>query len=62
MSKNIFDSYSSGWGSASFTLSTSENFEKGIRLKTKIFPNMTILDFGCGSGNVGLSFMMKYKK
>ena len=62
MSKNIFDSYSSGWGSSSFTLSASENFEKGIRLKTKIFPNMTILDFGCGSGNVGLGFIDEVQK
>ena len=58
----IFDSYAEIWNSYSFVQDNAKNFVKYIKEKIKLNKDTVIMDFGCGTGIVGLNLINNVKK
>ena len=58
----IFDSYAEIWNSYSFVQDNAKNFVKYIKEKIKLNIDTVIMDFGCGTGIVGLNLINNVKK
>ena len=58
----IFDSYAEIWNSYSFVQDNAKNFVKYIKEKIKLNKDTVIMDFGCGTGIVGLNLINNAKK
>ena len=59
---DIFDSYAEIWNRYSFVQENAKNFVKYINEKIKLKKDMVIMDFGCGTGILGLNLINKVKK
>ena len=59
---DIFDSYADSWNSYSFVQENAKNFVKYINENIKLEKDMIIMDFGCGTGNLGLNLINSVKK
>ena len=59
---DMFDSYAKIWNSYSFVQENTKNFVKYIREKIKLNKDLVIMDFGCGTGILGLNFINDVKK
>ena len=61
-SYDIFDSYIETWNRFSFVQENAKNFMKYINEKIKLKKDMVIMDFGCGTGILGLNLKNRVKK
>ena len=61
-SYDIFDSYAETWNRFSFVQENAKNFMKYINEKIKLKKDMVIMDFGCGTGILGLNLINRVKK
>ena len=61
-SYDIFDSYAETWNRFSFVQENAKNFVKYINEKIKLKKDMVIMDFGCGTGILGLNLINRVKK
>jgi len=59
---DIFDSYAKTWNNFSFVQENAKNFVKYINEKINLKKDMVIMDFGCGTGILGLKLINKVKK
>ena len=59
---DIFDSYAEIWNSYSFVQENAKNFMKYIKEKIILKKDMVIMDFGCGTGLLGLNIINQVKK
>ena len=58
----IFDKYAKVWNSYSFVQENIKNFIKFINEKNYLNKNVTIMDFGCGTGILGINLINNVKK
>ena len=59
---DIFDSYAESWNRYSFVQENANNFIKYINEKIQLKKDMLIMDFGCGTGILGLNLINRVKK
>ena len=59
---DMFDGYAKMWNNFSFVQENAKNFLKYINEKIKLNQNLIIMDFGCGTGILGLSLINNVKK
>ena len=59
---DIFDSYAESWNRYSFVQENANNFIKYINEKIQLKKDMIIMDFGCGTGILGLNLINRVKK
>ena len=59
---DIFDRYAESWNRYSFVQENANNFIKYINEKIQLKKDMIIMDFGCGTGILGLNLINRVKK
>lgn len=59
---DMFDGYAKMWNNFSFVQENAKNFLKYITEKIKLNKYLTVMDFGCGTGILGLSLINNVKK
>ena len=58
----IVNSYAKFWNSYSFVQDNAKNFMKYINEKNYLNKDLVIMDFGCGTGILGLNLINNVKK
>ena len=58
----IFDKYAKIWNSYSFVQENTKNFVNFINEKKYLNKDLTIMDFGCATGILGLNLINNVKK
>ena len=59
---DMFDGMAKMWNNFSFVQENAKNFLKYITEKIKLNKYLTVMDFGCGTGILGLSLINNVKK
>ena len=59
---DMFDGMAKIWNNFSFVQENAKNFLKYITEKIKLNKYLTVMDFGCGTGILGLSLINNVKK
>jgi ubiquinone/menaquinone biosynthesis C-methylase UbiE len=59
---NIFDNYAKIWNSYSFVQENAKNFAKYLNENNILNKDLITMDFGCGTGILGLKIINNVKK